>query len=190
MKREDLEKLGLSEEQINGVMKLKSSAIGDIDALNNKITQLTTDKGNLQTQLDDANKEIQSYKDMDIDSIKQSASDWETKYNKVIQEQKDAQAKSIRDERTNAFFNDIKFASESAKAGVIAQFNAKDFKYDEESKKFLGASEWLNDLKEKDSGAFLSDVANPKFTTTPTAPTSTNSMDDILAAMGLDEKQK
>ena len=88
------------------------------------------------------------------------------------------------------FFNDVKFASESAKAGVIAEFNKKDFKYDEESKKFLGASEWLNELKDKDSGAFLSDVANPKFTTNPTAPTNTGSMDQILHAMGLDEENK
>lgn len=167
MKREDLEKLGLNEEQINGVMKLKSVAMNEIDTLNSRITQLTTDKENLQNQLNDASKEIQSYKDMDIESIKKSASDWETKYNTLVQEQKDAQAKSIREERTNAFFNEVKFASEAAKAGVIAQFNEKDFKYDEESKTFLGAKEWLDGVKDKDTGAFLSDVANPKFTTTP-----------------------
>lgn len=190
MKREDLEKLGLNEEQINGVMKLKSSTMNEIDSLNNKVTQLTTDKDNLQKQLKDANNEIQSYKDMDIDSIKKSADDWKTKYEEMEANQKAEKEKSIRDERTNAFFNDVKFASESAKAGVIAEFNKKDFKYDEESKKFLGASEWLNELKDKDSGAFLSDVANPKFTTSPTAPTNTGSMDQILHAMGLDEENK
>lgn len=190
MKREDLEKLGLNEEQINGVMKLKSSTMNEIDSLNEKITQLTTDKENLQNQLKDANNEIQSFKDMDIDSIKKSADDWKTKYEEMEANQKAEKEKSIRDERTNAFFNDVKFASESAKAGVISQFNEKGFKYDEESKKFLGASEWLNDLKEKDSGAFLSDVANPKFTTSPTAPTNTGSMDQILHAMGLDEENK
>lgn len=190
MKREDLEKLGLNEEQINGVMKLKSSTMNEIDSLNNKVTQLTTDKDNLQKQLKDANNEIQSYKDMDIDSIKKSADDWKTKYEEMEANQKAEKEKSIRDERTNAFFNDVKFASESAKAGVIAEFNKKDFKYDEESKKFLGASEWLNELKDKDSGAFLSDVANPKFTTNPTAPTNTGSMDQILHAMGLDEENK
>lgn len=190
MKREDLEKLGLNEEQINGVMKLKSSNMNEIDSLNNKVTQLTTDKDNLQKQLKDANSEIQSYKDMDIDSIKKSADDWKTKYEEMEANQKAEKEKSIRDERTNAFFNDVKFASESAKAGVIAEFNKKDFKYDEESKKFLGASEWLNELKDKDSGAFLSDVANPKFTTSPTAPTNTGSMDQILHAMGLDEENK
>lgn len=190
MKREDLEKLGLNEEQINGVMKLKSSTMNEIDSLNNKVNQLTTDKENLQKQLKDANSEIQSYKDMDIDSIKKSANDWKTKYEEMEANQKAEKEKSIRDERTNAFFNDVKFASESAKAGVIAEFNKKDFKYDEESKKFLGASEWLNELKDKDSGAFLSDVANPKFTTNPTAPTNTGSMDQILHAMGLDEENK
>lgn len=179
MKREFLEGLELDKETIDTIM-----------AEYGKSTQgLREERDNLKTQIDDANKEIQSYKDMDIESIKKSADDWKTKYEEIEANQKAEKEKSIRDERTNAFFNDIKFASESAKAGVIAEFNAKDFKYDEESKKFLGASEWLNDLKEKDSGAFLSDVANPKFTTTPTAPTNDSSMDKILHAMGLDEKK-
>ena len=190
MKREDLEKLGLNEEQINGVMKLKSSTMNEIDSLNEKITRLTTDKENLQNQLKDANNEIQSFKDMDIDSIKKSADDWKTKYEEMEANQQAEKEKSIRDERTNAFFNDVKFASESAKAGVISQFNEKGFKYDEESKKFLGASEWLNDLKEKDSGAFLSDVANPKFTTNPTAPKNTSSLDEVIKIMGLSEEKK
>ena len=179
MKREFLEGLELDKETIDTIM-----------AEYGKTTQgLREERDNLKTQINDANKEIQSYKDMDIDSIKKSAEDWKTKYEEMEANQKAEKEKSIRNERTNAFFNDIKFASESAKAGVIAQFNAKDFKYDEESNKFLGASEWLNDLKEKDSGAFLSDVANPKFTTTPTAPTNDSSMDKILHAMGLDEKK-
>lgn len=114
----------------------------------------------------------------------------EKKYEEIEANQKAEKEKSVREERTNTFFNDIKFASESAKAGVLAQFNAKDFKYDEESKKFLGASEWLKELQEKDSGAFLSEVANPRFTTNPTAPTNTSSMDQILQAMGLEEENK
>lgn len=142
----------------------------------------------LKQQVEDANKEIQSYKDMDIDSIKESATNWETKYNDLVKAQEEAKKESIRAERTNAFFNDIKFASESAKAGVIAQFNAKDFKYDEETQKFQGASEWLEELKTKDTGAFLSEVANPRFTTSTTAPTNDGSMDELREAMGLSSK--
>lgn len=175
MTREDLEKLGLTENQVDGVMKLKSNAINvnenELITLKQKIKELEEDKTSLTKQIGDANKEIQSYKEMDIDGIKESATNWETKYNDLVKEQKEAKEKSIREERTNAFFNEVKFASESAKAGVIAQFNAKDFKYDEETQKFQGASEWLEELKTKDTGAFLSDVANPRFTTKPTAPT-------------------
>lgn len=180
MKREFLEGLELDKELIDTIMAENGKSI---QGLKEEIT-------NLKTQIDDANKEIQSYKEMDIDSIKESASNWETKYNDLVKEQEEAKNKSIREERTNAFFNDVKFASESAKAGVIAEFNKKDFKYDEESNKFLGASEWLNDLKEKDTGAFLSEVANPKFTTSPTAPTSDNSIDELREAMGLSNSKK
>lgn len=183
-----------------GKVKLSSEEIKAILAEHGKTVTTETDKvklslnetiSNYQNQLKTANDTIQSYKDMDIDSIKKSADDWKTKYEEMEANQKAEKEKSIRNERTNAFFNDIKFASESAKAGVIAQFNAKDFKYDEESNKFLGASEWLNELKEKDSGAFLSDVANPKFTASPTAPkNNVGSMDEVMKIMGLSEEKK
>lgn len=183
-----------------GKVKLSSEEIKAILAEHGKTVTTETDKvkqslnetiSNYQNQLKTANDTIQSYKDMDIDSIKKSADDWKTKYEEMEANQKAEKEKSIRNERTNAFFNDIKFASESAKAGVIAQFNAKDFKYDEESNKFLGASEWLNEFKEKDSGAFLSDVANPKFTASPTAPkNNVGSMDEVMKIMGLSEEKK
>lgn len=183
-----------------GKVKLSSEEIKAILAEHGKTVTTETDKvkqslnetiSNYQNQLKTANDTIQSYKDMDIDSIKKSADDWKTKYEEMEANQKAEKEKSIRNERTNAFFNDIKFASESAKAGVIAQFNAKDFKYDEESNKFLGASEWLNELKEKDSGAFLSDVANPKFTASPTASkNNVGSMDEVMKIMGLSEEKK
>ena len=75
MKREFLEGLDLGE----GV-KMPKSAIDaimaendrDIEAKNNTITSLTTERDGLQTQLNAANATIQSYKDMDIDGIKAS----------------------------------------------------------------------------------------------------------------------
>nr|DAP03717.1 MAG TPA: minor structural protein [Caudoviricetes sp.] len=181
MKREFLEELKLDKETIDSIMTEYGKAT--------KV--LVEERDTLKSQIDDANKEIQSYKDMDIDGIKKSAEDWKVKYEEMEKNQKAEKEKSLREARTNAFFNDVKFASESAKAGVISQFNQKDFKYDEESQKFLGASEWLNDLKEKDAGAFLSEVANPVFTTNPTAPIVDSSIDELKEAMGLStEKNK
>lgn len=170
-------------------LELEDETINTIMAEHGKL--VTKDKEeitNLKQQVEDANKEIQSYKDMDIDSIQKSAKDWESKFKELEEQQKAEKEKSIREERTNAFFNDVKFASESAKTGVIAQFNAKDFKYDEETQKFQGASEWLEELKTKDTGAFLSEVANPKFTTNPTAPKQSSTNDEIRKAMGLENK--
>lgn len=155
-----------------------------------KFDSKETEISNLKTQIEDANKEIQSYKDMDIDSIKKSAEDWETKFKELEENQKAEKEKSIRDERTNAFFNDVKFASESAKAGVIAQFNAKEFKYDEESGKFQGASEWLEELKKNDVGAFKSEVANPLFTTNISTPTVDGTADALREAMGVPTEKK
>ena len=180
-------KVKLSNEEIKSILAEHGKTVTtETDKAKNTLTdEITT----LKTQIENANKEIKSYKDMDIDGIKKSATEWEDKYNKLINEQEEAKKESIRRERTDAFFNDVKFASESAKAGVIAQFNAKDFKYDEETGKFQGASEWLEELKTKDTGAFLSDVANPKFTTNPTAPITDGSLDSIMNAMGLSEEK-
>ena len=144
----------------------------------------------LKKQVEDANNEIKSYKDMDIEGIKKSASDWETKYNDLVNSQKEEKEKSIKEERVNAFFNGVEFSSESAKAGVISEFNKKDFKYDEDSKKFQGASEWLEDYKKKDVGAFKSSVANPKYTAGINTPKEDSSLDEIKKVMGLIKEEK
>lgn len=169
------------------IMKDYGTAISNEQS---KTAKVQEDLNNLQTQLDNANNEIKSYKDMDIDSIKKSASDWETKYNNLVEEQKKQKEESIRQERVNEFFKDTKFSSEMAKNGVISEFNKKEFKYDEETKSFQGATEWLNNLKESDKGSFLSDVANPRFTTTPQVPNSSSSMDELREAMGLPNEEK
>lgn len=176
-----------SEEEVSKeIMKDYGTAISKEQSKTQKVHE---DKENLQKQLENANNEIKSYKDMDIDSIKKSATVWETKYNELVEQQKAEKEQSIKNERMNEFFKDTKFSSEMAKAGIMAEFNKKDFKYDEETKSFQGATEWLNNLKESDKGSFLSDVANPKFTTPPSAPTNNSTNDEIRKAMGLGNKE-
>ena len=45
----------------------------------------------------------------------------------------------------------------------MAKFNEKNFQFDDESKKFMGADEWLKDLQEKDAGAFDSSEHLPNI---------------------------
>lgn len=89
------------------------------------IATLTTERDGLKTQLSDANAAIQSYKDMNIEGIKQSAADWETKYNTDTQALKD-QLESIKYGYAveNAVGN-LKFTSESAKKAFLAELTAK-----------------------------------------------------------------
>lgn len=92
MKREFLEGLDLGE----GV-KLSKAAVDaimaengrDIEAKNNAIAALTTERDGLKTQLDTANDTIKSYKDVDVEGIKTKVSEWETKYNEDTQALKD-----------------------------------------------------------------------------------------------------
>lgn len=191
--KEFLENMEIGE----GKVKLSAEEVKSIIAKNGEIVNNETKKiedkyktqlENQKTTIEDLNSKIKDLPSSDeVEKLKNQIKDYEEKETQRLADEKLAQEKSIRDERTNAFFKDVKFASESARAGVIQQFNDKDFKYDEDTGKFQGASEWLEELKTKDTGAFLSDVVNPKFTTNPTAPKIDGSLDDFLEVMGLSE---
>lgn len=77
MKREFLEKLGLEKDTIDKIMAENGK---DIEVEKAKTTAMTAERDTLQGNLDEANKTIESYKDMDIEAIKKSAADWEAKY--------------------------------------------------------------------------------------------------------------
>lgn len=113
-----------------------------------KLEELKT----VTTQLTEANKIIQSYKDMDIDGIKASAANWETKYNEgqaAIEALKKSHA-------TDMFMADYKFTSAAAKAGIKALFEAQQFKMGDDGA-YQGAKEWMDAqmASEENKGAFV-----------------------------------
>lgn len=71
------------------VVDVKAGGYVSKEKLDAKITELD----GVRQQLTDANAEIKSYKEMDIDGIKKSAKDWEDKYNHDTQELNDKLAK-------------------------------------------------------------------------------------------------
>lgn len=156
MKREFLESLDLGE----GV-KMPKSAINaimaengrDIEAKNNTITTLTTERDGLQTQLTAANTTIQSYKDMDIDGIKAKAGEWETKYNTDTQALKDQLAAAEYGFAVKEAVAGLKFSSESAKKAFVADLTAKKLPLQEG--KLLGLEDFAKTYKETDPDAFL-----------------------------------
>lgn len=109
------------------VVDVKTGGYVSKEKLDAKITELD----GVKQQLSDANTTIQSYKDMDIDGIKQSAKDWETKY---TQETQKLTAQLAAQERTHAldmFMGGYKFSSKPAENGVRAEFEKKNFTLEE-----------------------------------------------------------
>ena len=165
MKREYLKALDigggarLSDEIIEQIMSEQGKHDGELQAT---ITALTTERDGLKTQLSDANTEIQSYKDMDIEGIKQSAADWETKYNTDTQALKD-QLKGVQyNHAVETAISGIKFTSASAKKAFVSDLTAKGLTL--QDGKLLGLDDFTKDYKESDPGAFAPDEPAPTFT--------------------------
>lgn len=165
MKRDYLKNLDigggahLSDELIDQIMAEDGKTKTEMQ---NTITTLTTERDGLKTQLSDANTAIQSYKDMDIEGIKQAAADWETKYNTDTQALKD-QLKGVQ--YAHAVENAVggmRFTSESAKKAFVADLTAKQLPIQEG--KLLGLEDFTKGYKEADPGAFASAEPAPTFT--------------------------
>ena len=83
MKREFLKELGLTDEQIDKIMAENGK---DIAREQEKTGEKDKEIELIGSQLKEANKTIKSYKDMDIDGIKKSANEWETKAKQLEKE--------------------------------------------------------------------------------------------------------
>ena len=153
MKREDLQAKGLTDEQIDFVMSENGK---DVEKVKTKLTAAETARDDYKEQLEAANTTIQGYKDMDIDGIKQSVKDWETKY-KALQDKLDGQA---YDFALKEFVNGYQFTSDLVKEAVIAQLKAKEFKLNDG--KFLGADDFMKQLKEANPSAFVDEEQKPQ----------------------------
>lgn len=122
----------------------------------------STELAGVKQQLTDANKEIQSYKDMDIEKIQQSAKEWETKYNTDTKALNEKLAAQERSHQTDRYLDTV-----GLKAGAMYRdfvkkaFEAKEFKL--EGGKFLGADDFIADLKKNPEfkDAFVQENKNP-----------------------------
>lgn len=149
MKTEFLKNLGLTDEQISSIMAENGKDVEKYKASSEKYKQQFE---STKASLDEANTAIQSYKDMDIEGIKHSVDEWKEKYEKDTQELNNKLIAQERSHAVDSYFSQMKFSSESAKRGIIAQFNEQNF--DLKDGKFIGAEEFMNKLKETDAGAF------------------------------------
>lgn len=186
MKREFLKGLDLG----NGAV-LPDKAVEAIMAeygkseskLKASIQSLTTERDGLQAQLSEASTTIQGYKDLDIEGIKQSAANWETKYNtdtQALQEQLETTRKTYAAEQS---VSGMKFTSEAAKRAYISDLLAKNLPL--QDGKFLGQEAFTAEYKKTDPGVFAPETAPPTFTLGGKSQPQTGGSSAMRAAFGL-----
>lgn len=98
----------------------------------------------LRDQLTAANGTIQSYKDMDVDGIKQSVADWEKKYNDDTAALNQKIADNERSYQEELFLRGYKFSSKAAADGIRAEFVKRKFPFEDGS--FIGGKEFMEKL--------------------------------------------
>lgn len=117
----------------------------------------------LREQLTTANATIQSYKDMDVDGIKQSVANWEKKYNDDTAALNQKIADNERAYQEELFLRGYKFSSKAAADGIRAEFVKRKFPFEDGS--FIGGKEFMDKL-------MADDDYKAAFVVEPPAPAS------------------
>lgn len=110
-------------------------------------TRIQTESAGYKKQLEDANGVIKSYKDMDIDGIKQSVKDWETKYTEdttKLQNQLASQEKTFAAER---YLDGQKIKSPLSRKTILNEFLAQNMEF--KDGKFTGADDYMKRVREQ-----------------------------------------
>lgn len=170
MERKFLEEKNLDAALIDEIMETYKKDVdkvkGDASALKQKLSDLETELDATKQTLDNANSEITSYKNMDIDKIKKSAEDWKTKY----ETEKDAweTEKIERETRyaTEKAVETLKFTSNSAKKAFINDL--LDAKLPLQEGAIMGLTDYIDKYKKTDPDAFKTDETLPPKITVPT----------------------
>ena len=159
MKRDFLKGLGLGDSVIDQIMDENGKDIqrekNAVNKVNQDLEKYKAENEGLKTQLSEANTQIQSFKEMDIDGIKASAEEWKTKYETDTKALNDKIAAKDYDYAIKDFMSNYKFIDDDVKETVINKFKAKEFKLEEG--KFLGGEDFMKDYKENHKSLFVPD---------------------------------
>jgi hypothetical protein len=167
MKRADLEKLGLNVEALEKA-ELSKDVIDHIMELLGKGVQshktaaetAQSEAQALQEQIAEANKKIDSFKDLDVDSIKQEADNWKVKAQEAEENHKKAVASLKFDHALSDALVSAKVKNTKA---VVALLNRDDLKLSEADGKIIGLDDQLQAIRESDDYLFISDDKKPRI---------------------------
>lgn len=183
MKTEDLQALGLTEEQVKKVFELNGK---DLKAEQKKTEKAEEERDSWKERAETAEKTLKDFDGVDVDGLNKQIADWKEK---AEQAEKDYQQKIYdRDfaDALNTALGEYKFASKLTKEAVAARAKSKlTFK----EGKLYGLSDLIAEIQKEDESAILSESAPPKFTQPPKGGSNGGS-NKSLKDMSLDERIK
>lgn len=180
MKREELKKTGLTDEQIESVMKMYGESINSVKT---ELEQVKADNTVKAKTIEEANKMIEGFKSVNVDEIKKSADEWKLKYEEAEKLKAQEIAKITKNSALEIELNKL-----NAKNPSLFRKALDESKIELKDGKLVGFDEQVKALKETD--AYLFKDATPiRVGGNPTLPDSNNPLNDedikIRIAAGL-----
>jgi hypothetical protein len=106
---------------------------------------------------------------MDIEGIKNSVKEWETKHQTDTEALKTQMNQQKYDFSVDKYLSGHEFTSDFSKKAFMQEFKAKEFKL--EDGKFLGADDFINEFKTSNEGVFKVEEVKVDNPVPPVAPT-------------------
>lgn len=137
---------------------LEGLGITDEETVNKIVTEygndIQTEKDaaeTLRTQLSEANTQIESFKSMDIETIKKSASDWEAKFKQSEADRAAFEHKT----KVGSLVKELKLKDSIYEDYLTNQLIEKELKFDGD--KLIGGDDVINAFRESHPDAFVTD---------------------------------
>lgn len=149
MKTEDLQKQGLTQEQIDFVMAENGK---DLKKLQKEVDSLTSERDSLKERAETAEETLKGFEGKDFDTITKERDEWKKKAEDA---EKDYSAKIAEREKADLLkeaFEGIEFTSEAAKKAIMAQIAES---VSVKNGKLIGFNDLLEEAKSADASAFV-----------------------------------
>ena len=161
MKREELEALGMSKEQIDGVLDMHHKELDpvqkNLDTANADLNAEKVKNATQETAINDLKKDLEEFKDADVSGMKQKIADLE----KDIQTKDATHQKEIADRDFNDLLKEsIAFANGKNAKAITALLDVETLKASKNQKEDIAAA--IKTLTEAEDSKMLFGEPEPK----------------------------
>jgi hypothetical protein len=161
MNKKDLIDLGIAEDVAEKVVVLHAK---DIESHKTKITELQGQADTATAQLTEANKQIESFKNMKPEELQKAADEWKTKFEQAQEESKNTLAQVKFDHALDSALATAKAKNPKAVKALLDMDVLKKA-YDEKSGAIVNFDEHLKPVREQNDYLFEGDKPTPKIIT-------------------------